>query len=453
MARETPSGRPRRPAEVGAVPGPRQAFIRSGRFRGQKPPPPDGTLVAKTAWLLARLSVNASRRPTMTVLAKTKPSELHAGYLLAHVMDIDQREHPQHADWLRTAMLLAGVPRVGPGLVLGLAVAWNQLARALPLAALLHRPRALRAGVLIVLGLGLGLLGRAGSRPRRRGDRLTRAGSIAIATVIILAAGTAPALALDATGTWSGQSICRQRAGKMITTERRSSTMMITQRAAALFVEIDGTPYRGRSRPSGHGATRARSAVSYAAGGERPSDTSAVVRLRIHIDESRGMSRLVAESSLHDGSGHRHCRYRFERTRREDPGMAPSPPPRAAFCGDGGVDRALNEGRDSDATGTPCDRAGSPACSCPHRCEPHPDGLRDARVRGPRGGDLRVRGDGRGGDARRGPECRRHLHLRHHLVPAVSLRDLFGATGRDGRVQPRDVLERSDARVRQLRHP
>jgi hypothetical protein len=307
----------------------------------------------------------------MTVLAKTKPSELHAGYVLAHVVDIDEREHPQHAHWLRTAILLAGVALVGAGLVLGLAVAWNQLARALPLAALLHRPRALRAGVLIVLGLGLGLLGRAGRRPRRRGARLTRAGSIAIATVIILAAGTAPALALDATGTWSGQSICRQRAGKNVTaTERRSSTMMISQRAGALFVEIDGTPYRGRSRPSGHGATRARSAVSYADDGERPSDTSAVVRLRIHIDESRGMSRLVAESSLHDASGRRHCRYRFERTRREDPGMAPSPPPRGAFCGDGVVDRALNEECDGDATGTPCDGACTAACSCSQRCEP-----------------------------------------------------------------------------------
>src|SRR5262245_20249584 len=306
----------------------------------------------------------------MTVLASTKPPELQAGYLLAHVVRVDERDHPQHEHWLRTVRLLAGLALVGAGLVLGLAVVWNQLARALPLAALLHCPRALRAAVLLVFGLGLVLLGPGGSRLRRRGGRLTRAGSIAIAAVISLAAGTAPALALDATGTWSGQSICRQRAAKGITTmERRSSTMMITQRAGTLFVEIDGTPYRGRSRPSGHGATRARGAVSYADEGERPSDTSAVVRLRIHIDESRGMSRLVAESSLHDASGRRHCRYRFERTRREDPGMAPSPPPRGAFCGDGVVDRALNEECDGDATGTSCDGACTAACSCSQPCE------------------------------------------------------------------------------------
>src|SRR5262249_14541959 len=108
----------------------------------------------------------------MTVLARTKPPELHAGYLLAHVVDIDERERLQHAHWLQTAILLAGLALVGAGLVLGLAVAWNQLARALPLAAMLHRPRALRATVLIVLGLGLVLLGRGGSRLRRWGGRV-----------------------------------------------------------------------------------------------------------------------------------------------------------------------------------------------------------------------------------------------------------------------------------------
>lgn len=307
----------------------------------------------------------------MTVLARTKLPELEAGYLLAHGARLDDREPAHHAHWLGTAILLAGLALVGAGLVLGLAVVWNQLARALPLAALLHRPRALRATVLVVLGLGLVLLGRRGGRPRRWGGSLTRAGSIAIAAVIILAAGTTPALAIDATGTWSGQSICRQRAGKRITaTERRSSTILITQRAETLFIEMDGTPYRGRSRPSGHGTTRARSALSYAADGERPSNTSEVVRLRIHIDEGRGMSRLAAESSLHDASGRRHCRYRFDRTSREDPGMAPSPPPRGAFCGDGVVDRALDEECDGDATGTPCDGACTAACSCSQPCEP-----------------------------------------------------------------------------------
>src|SRR5262249_3907171 len=39
-------------SEVGAVPDPRQPFIRSGRFRGKNPCPLIGTLVAKSARLL-----------------------------------------------------------------------------------------------------------------------------------------------------------------------------------------------------------------------------------------------------------------------------------------------------------------------------------------------------------------------------------------------------------------
>jgi hypothetical protein len=54
-------------------------------------------------------------------------------------------------------VLLAGLVLAGVGLLLGLAIVWTQLARALPLAPLLHHPRALRAALLT--GAGLLLLG------------------------------------------------------------------------------------------------------------------------------------------------------------------------------------------------------------------------------------------------------------------------------------------------------
>jgi hypothetical protein len=159
---------------------------------------------------------------------------------------------------VQTAVQLAGLALGAAGVVLGLAVVWTQLARALPLAALLHHPRALRATMLTVAGLGLLLFGRGGSRLRGRRGRLPRTGSVAIAAVTLVAAGTAPALAVDATGTWSGHSVCFQPAGTRISaTERRSSTMLITQQGDVLFIEIDGTAYSGRSRASGHGARRA----------------------------------------------------------------------------------------------------------------------------------------------------------------------------------------------------
>jgi hypothetical protein len=264
----------------------------------------------------------------------------------------------------RTAVLLAGLALVGVGLVLGLAVVWTQLARALPLAALLHRPRALRATMLIVLGLGLVLLGRGGSRPRRRSGRFLRAGSTALAAVILVAVSTAPALAVDATGTWSGHSVCRHRAGTAITAmERRSSTMQITQQDDVLFIEIDGTAYSGRSRASGHGATRATGRAARRAGdGE--------LTLRIHIDETRETAHLTGKSSVRDGSGLLRCRYRFGRTSAADPGMGQSPPPASGFCGDGIVDRMLHEECDGAATGTPCDGACTSACSCSQPCDP-----------------------------------------------------------------------------------
>jgi hypothetical protein len=83
--------------------------------------------------------------------------------------------------WVRTvqtAVQLAGLAIGVAGLVLGLAVVWTQLARALPLVALLHHPRALRATILTVAGLGLVLFGRRGSRLPRRSGRLPRAGRL-----------------------------------------------------------------------------------------------------------------------------------------------------------------------------------------------------------------------------------------------------------------------------------
>src|SRR5262245_17575183 len=96
------------------------------------------------------------------------------------------------------------------------------------------------------VGLGLVLLGRRGPASRRGGGTLPRMVSMAAAAAL-LAAGAGPALALDATGTWSGKRNCRPEArGGGSSTERRDSTMRITQRGDALFIDIDGTAYWGR---------------------------------------------------------------------------------------------------------------------------------------------------------------------------------------------------------------
>jgi hypothetical protein len=65
--------------------------------------------------------------------------------------------------WVRTAVQLVGLVLGGSGLLLGLGVVWTQLARALPLAELLDRPRAVPALLLVVGGLGLFLAGRHGA--------------------------------------------------------------------------------------------------------------------------------------------------------------------------------------------------------------------------------------------------------------------------------------------------
>jgi len=87
--------------------------------------------------------------------------EQSAGYSRALPRAARDREHLGRrglpASALRWAVLLAGLILAGVGLLLGLAVVWTQLARALPLAPLLHHPRALRAALLT--GTGLILLG------------------------------------------------------------------------------------------------------------------------------------------------------------------------------------------------------------------------------------------------------------------------------------------------------
>src|SRR5262249_3730531 len=202
---------------------------------------------------------------------------------------------------------------------------------------------------VVVVGLGLVLLGRGGSRLRRWGGRVARAGSIAIAAVTLAAAGATPALAVDATGTWSGRSACRHGAATTTTaTERRASTMQITQRGDVLFIESDGTAYRGRSHTSGHGARRALGRAARRTGDGH-------LKLGSRVGGPGGRATVIAKAGVRDGSGLRRCRSRSGRTSAVDPGMAPSPPPRGAFCGDGVVDRALNEECDGDATGTPCD--------------------------------------------------------------------------------------------------
>jgi hypothetical protein len=100
----------------------------------------------------------------MTVLARSKLPELHAGYLLAHAAAADERGRSRRAPWLRTAALLAGLIVTGTGLVFGLALVWTQLARALPLTALLHHRRSWR--VLLAIGAGLVLV--LAPRARRR---------------------------------------------------------------------------------------------------------------------------------------------------------------------------------------------------------------------------------------------------------------------------------------------
>ena len=99
----------------------------------------------------------------MTVITGSKGAALHAGPVLS------REQHPRRPDlpgtWtegLRAVALAAGLVLAGAGLVLGIAVVWTQLARALPITALLHHARAGRAVVLLGAGVGSLLLGRRG---------------------------------------------------------------------------------------------------------------------------------------------------------------------------------------------------------------------------------------------------------------------------------------------------
>ena len=141
-------------------------------------------------------------------------------------------------------------------------------------------------------------------------------------TLLLVVAGTGPALALDATGTWSGTSICRHEAG--ITRHgRRESTMLITQRGTTLFVAVDGAAYKGYSLASERHPTRATGSAV------RSDDTTRVdvMHLDISMNDVRGTAKITAASTVPHVHRARHCRYRLVRTSHEDPGVAPPSEP------------------------------------------------------------------------------------------------------------------------------
>src|SRR5262245_41562357 len=182
----------------------------------------------------------------------------------------------------------------------------------------------------------------------------------------LVATDADPALAVDATGTWSGSSTCWERSSARVTrTEPHCSTMRITQRGEALFVEIDGMAYRGESRDSNRAGTRARGRAARAEAVAPPSE---VLTLKIRVDAEREMTRINAESTVPNTGGGRRCRYRYSRISPEDPGLGLPPP--VESCGDGVVNDAPNEDCDGAATGTPCDGACTSDCRCPASCEP-----------------------------------------------------------------------------------
>jgi hypothetical protein len=186
--------------------------------------------------------------------------------------------------------------------------------------------------------------------------------SLAVAAAVV-AAGAARALAVDATGVWSGHSICRPRGG-VAGTVRRDSMLLVTQRGEALFIEIDGAAYRGESHASRRKPTRAAGRAI------RGDDASGVLEFRVSVDDARGTATLVAESTVRDTSDRWHCRYQFTRTSRTDPEVGHPAPPQGGLCGDGVVDDARGEECDGAATGTPCDGVCTGACTCPQACEP-----------------------------------------------------------------------------------
>jgi hypothetical protein len=303
----------------------------------------------------------------------------------------------------RAAMQLAGLALVAVGLLLGLGALWVQLARALPLAELLHHPRAVRAMLIAGAGLGLLFLGRRGPASRSgRAGLLSRprTGSMAVAAALV-AAGAGPALAVDATGTWSGQWSCRQKAGAtVIRTGQQAGTMLIAQRGAAVFIAMDGTAYQGRCHDSARNPSRATcSAVRSTTDGQAFTHPAEALTLKIRINDARGTASIRAQSTVQNAGGEGHCSYRFSRTSREDPGVGLPPP--EEVCGDGVVNDAPNEECDGAATGTPCDGACTAACTCARPCAPldvsgHWDGTWASEVTGESGqvgADLDHEGD------------------------------------------------------------
>ena len=115
----------------------------------------------------------------MAALTWSTVTELSARYLLSFVRTVREREHLRRpglpvGPWVqgvRTMVWLAGFVLGSIGLLLGLGVVWTQLARALPLPALLHHPRALRAMLFTGAGLGLLLVARLGAGSRSRSGR------------------------------------------------------------------------------------------------------------------------------------------------------------------------------------------------------------------------------------------------------------------------------------------
>lgn len=310
----------------------------------------------------------------MAVLTGSKTAEPRARQLLSLACAASlRRPSLPSVQWVpraRAAMQLAGLALVAVGLLVGFGALWVQLARALPLAELLHHPRAVRAMLIFGAGLGLLFLGRRGpaSRSGRAGlPTRPRAGSMAVAAALV-AAGAGPARAVDATGTWSGQWSCRQKDGaRVIRTGQQAGTMLITQRGAAVFIAIDGTAYQGRSQDSERNPSRATcSAVRSTTDGQ--AHPAEALTLKIRINDARGMTKIRAQSTVQNARGEEHCSYRFSRTSREDPGIGLPPP--EEVCGDGIVNDAPSEECDGGATGTPCDGACTAACTCPRPCAP-----------------------------------------------------------------------------------
>src|SRR5262245_54734089 len=126
-------------------------------------------------------------------------------------------------------------------------------------------------------GLGAALAGLV-----RRGALPRRAVPMALAATLVVAT-TGPALAADATGTWSGRSTCWQKGRAPVRKKvRNRSTMLISQSGAALSVDIDGTAYCGESHDSNRSGTRARGrAARCTDGGTAFADLSEVLTLKI----------------------------------------------------------------------------------------------------------------------------------------------------------------------------